>query len=294
MKLRTKFNLMLVGVFAVGLAASGYMSYRQLHQNAQMEVLANAGVLMETIMSAREWAVREVGPNLRENEDNEFLMMGVPAYAANKIFEDVKRHYPEYNYREVALNPMSPKHRPVEWELDIVNAFRNDPERKDLWGVRNTPSGPALYLARPFEIKQSGCLGCHTTPEKAPAAMVKQYGTQNGYGWKLNEVIGAQIVSVPMNVPVQQAQRSFLTFMGALGGVFAAVFVLLNVMLAFLIVRPLDSMAKAADQISRGDLEIGEFSEKGNDEVAMLGLSFNRMRRSLEKAMSLFDKEDGM
>lgn len=294
MRLSTKFNLMLAGVFAVGLGASGYISYRQLNQNAQMEVLANAGVLMETIMSAREWAVREVGPNLRENEDNEFLMMGVPAYAANKVFEDVKRHYPEYNYREVALNPMSPKARPVEWELDVVNAFRNDPQLKDLWGVRQTPSGQALYLARPFQIKQSGCLGCHTTPEKAPAALVKQYGTQNGYGWKLNETIGAMIVSVPMTVPLQQAQRSFLTFMGALSGVFALVFVLLNVMLAFLVTRPLDKMAKAADQISRGDLEIGEFNEKGNDEVAILGLSFNRMRRSLEKAMSLFDKEDGL
>jgi protein-histidine pros-kinase len=294
MRLSTKFNLMLAGVFAAGLGASGYISYRQLNQNAQMEVLANAGVLMETIMSAREWAVREVGPNLRENEDNEFLMMGVPAYAANKIFEEVKRHYPEYNYREVALNPMSPKARPVEWELDIVNAFRNDGQMKDLWGIRQTPSGPALYLARPFQIKQSGCLGCHTTPEKAPQALVKQYGTQNGYGWKLNETIGAQIVSVPMAVPLQQAQRSFLTFMGALSGVFAVVFLLLNLMLAFLVTRPLDKMAKAADQISRGDLEIGEFAEKGNDEVAMLGLSFNRMRRSLEKAMSLFDKEDGL
>jgi protein-histidine pros-kinase len=285
---------MLAGVFAAGLGATGYVSYRQLNQNAQMEVLANAGVLMETIMSAREWAVREVGPNLRENEENEFLMMGVPAYAANKIFEDVKRHYPEYNYREVALNPTSPKARPVEWELDIVNAFRNDPQMRDLWGIRQTPSGPALYLARPFQAKQSGCLGCHSTPEKAPAALVKQYGSQNGFGWKLNETIGAQIVSVPMAVPVAQAQRSFLTFMGALSGVFGVVFVLLNVMLAFLVTRPLDKMAKAADQISRGDLDIGEFNEKGNDEVAMLGLSFNRMRRSLEKAMSLFDKEDGL
>jgi HAMP domain-containing protein len=42
--------------------------------------------------------------------------------------------------------------------------------------------------------------------------------------------------------------------------------------------------------MSTGDLEIPEFSESGRDEVALLGKSFNRMRRSLEKAISLIDQ----
>ena len=43
-------------------------------------------------------------------------------------------------------------------------------------------------------------------------------------------------------------------------------------------------MARAADQVSTGDFEISEFSEKGKDEIALLGRAFNRMRRSLQKA----------
>ena len=248
---------------------------------------------METILSARNWAVREVGPNLRETDENEFLMMGVPAYAANKVMEDVQKRYTEYAYREVALNPTNPKHRPVEWELDVINTFLGDQSRRELWGVRQTPNGLSLYLARPFQITQPGCLGCHTSPEKAPVQLVKRYGSQNGFGWKMKEIIGAQIVSVPMSVPVANAQRAFITFMGSLGGVFVALFILLNVMLSFMVVRPLGRMAIAADEISKGNLEIGEFPEKSGDEVSDLGRSFNRMRRSLEKAMAMFDKEDG-
>ena len=106
MNLRGKFNSMLVVVFGMALGASGYFSYQQLNANARDEVLSNAGVLMETILSARTWAVNEVGPNLRETEeDEEMLMMGIPAYAANKVMEAVQKRYPEYGYREVALNP---------------------------------------------------------------------------------------------------------------------------------------------------------------------------------------------
>jgi protein-histidine pros-kinase len=146
-----------------------------------------------------------------------------------------------------------------------------------------------MYLARPFQIKDAACLVCHTTAEVAPASMVKLYGSNNGFGWKLNEVIGAQIVSVPMSLPIANANRAFYTFMASLAGVFVVLFIILNVMLSLLIVRPIRKMSAAADKISVGELDIPELSESGRDEVALLGKSFNRMRRSLEKAISLID-----
>jgi len=291
MKLRGKFNSMLLVVFGLALGASGYFSYQQLNDNARDEVLSNAGVLMETILSARTWAVNEVGPNLRETEeDEEMLMMGIPAYAANKVMEAVQKRYPEYGYREVALNPTNVKHRPEDWEARIINGFRSDTTKEQEWGVRETSKGPYLYLARPIQIKQSGCLGCHTTPEKSPPKMVAIYG-DNGYGWKLKEIVGAQIVSVPLSVPIANAQRMFTTFMGTLSGVFVAVFILLNLMLTALITSRLSGMAEIADEISKGNFEMGEFNENGNDEVAQLSSAFNRMRRSLVKAMEMFNKQ---
>jgi protein-histidine pros-kinase len=154
-----------------------------------------------------------------------------------------------------------------------------------------TPSGLSMYLARPFQIKDGACLVCHTTADMAPPAMVKLYGSNNGYGWKLNEVIGAQIVSVPMSVPIENANRAFYTFLASLAGVFVVLFVILNLMLSMLIVQPIRRMSAAADKISVGELDIPELSESGKDEVALLAKSFNRMRRSLEKAISLIDEK---
>ncbi|MFM9968264.1 MAG: DUF3365 domain-containing protein [Burkholderiales bacterium] len=290
MGLRLKFNLVLLVVFALGLGITGTVSYELLHKNAREEVLRNAGVMMEAALSMRAYTVGQVRGKLRVVED-EFLPEGVPAFAASEIMNLLRKKYADYSYKEAALNPTNPRNRAVEWETDIVNSFRANNAQGEIFGVRETPTGPSLYLARPFQIKDPACLACHTTPDLAPVGMVKLYGPNNGFGWKLNEVIGAQVVSVPMALPIANANHAFITFMSSLTGVFLVLFVILNVMLSILIVKPITQMSEAADKISTGDLEIPEFGEKGKDEVSLLGKSFNRMRRSLEKAIRLIDEK---
>ena len=290
MGLRLKFNLVLVLVFLLGLGISGTVSYELLHRNAREEVLRNAGVMMEAALSMRAYTVAHVRPNLKSVSDEEFLPEGVPAFSAAEIMLLLRKKYPDYSYKEAALNPTNPRDRAVDWEADIVNSFRSNDKQPEISGTRLTPTGPSLYLARPFQIKDPACLICHTTPEMAPAGMVKLYGPNNGFGWKLNEVIGAQIVSVPMTLPVENANRAFYTFMGSLAGVFVALFIILNLMLSLLIVRPITRLSAAADKISTGDTDIAELPDKGSDEVSVLARSFNRMRRSLEKAIALIDK----
>jgi HAMP domain-containing protein len=290
MGLRLKFNLVLFVVFLAGLGVSGYISYKLLHNTAREDVLGNAGVMMEAALSMRAYTVGQVRDKLAQKED-EFLPQSVPAFAATEIMNQLRKKYPGYAYKEAALNPTNPRDRAVEWEADIVNEFRGSPTRSEISGTRSTPTGTSLYLARPFQIKDPACLGCHNTPEFAPASMVKLYGPNNGFGWKLNEVIGAQIVSVPMSIPIENADRAFYTFIGSLAGVFVVLFIILNLMLSFLIVRPITQMSDAADRISTGDLDIPELADSGRDEVSVLAKSFNRMRRSLEKAISLIDQK---
>ena len=289
MGLRLKFNLVLLLVFVAGLGTTGVISYELLHKNARDEVLRNAGVMMEASLSMRHYTVSQVRPNLAMDADK-FLPQSVPAFGATEIMGLLRKKYPDYAYKEAALNPTNPRNRAVEWESDIVQAFRADPARPEISGIRETPTGRSLYLARPFQIKDPACLSCHTTAEMAPPAMVKVYGPNNGFGWKLNEVIGAQIVSVPMDLPIRNANRAFVTFISLLTVVFAVLFVILNVMLTLLIVQPITRLSDAADQISKGKLDAEEFDAKGKDEVSQLGQAFNRMRRSLEKAIALIDK----
>jgi len=290
MGLRLKFNIVLVLVFAAGIAVSAFVSQKLLQENAKEDVLHSAGLMMEAALSIRGYTVQQVKPHLEDKLQAVFLPQTVPAYSATEIFNSLRKKYPDYSYKEATLNPTNPRDRAVEWEADIVNAFRADPNRTEAMGERMAASGPQLYLARPIQIKDPACLACHTTAEMAPASMVKLYGPSNGFGWKHMEIIGAQIVSVPMALAQRNAQEAFRAFLFSLTAIFLVAFVVLNVMLSFMIIRPISRMAEAADKVSTGDFEVPEFTGKGGDEIAALGVSFNRMRRSLQKALKLIER----
>jgi protein-histidine pros-kinase len=104
--------------------------------------------------------------------------------------------------------------------------------------TRETPTGPSLFLARAIKVNNVSCLECHSTADKAPAEMIKLYGSANGFGWRMNDIIGAQIVSVPMAVPVQMAESLFGTLVLWLAGAFAVILVFANLAFAILTRRP--------------------------------------------------------
>jgi protein-histidine pros-kinase len=219
-----------------------------------------------------------------------FLPQSVPAYSANEIFDIVRKKFPEYAYKEAVLNPTNPRNRANDWEVDIVNQFRSAADRPEMVGERDTPSGRSFYIARPMQIKAEGCLYCHSTVDAAPKTLVEKYGPANGFGWKLNEVIGAQIVSVPTDVPLARADRAFQTFMASLTAVFAFIFVVLNLMLWYMVIRPVTQLSRLADQVSQGEnMDAADFDVKSRDEIGVLTQSFNRMKRSLVQAMKMLE-----
>lgn len=290
MTLTTKINLAMAVVFAVGLCITGYISRAILQENAKHEVLTHAGLMMESAYAARAYTIKQVKPLLTDRLDEVFLPQTVPSYAATQQFTQLRETHPEYWYKESTLNPTNPANRSTEWEADIIQQFRNDPDLDEITGERDTPTGPSLYLARPMRVTEPGCLNCHGLPGDAPPTMMKLYGNNNGYSWKMNEVVGSQIVSVPLSVPYERAKYAFRVFMVSQLVVLGAIFVVVNVALRLIVIRPVRQMAAIADKVSSGDLEVPEFDGGGKDEIAQLGNSFNRMRRSVEKAMELLGR----
>lgn len=291
MGLRLKFNLVLITVFLVGFAAASMMSRQLLQENARDEVIRNARLLMDTAIAVRSYTVEQIKPKLDPQLAEVFLPQTVPAYAATETLAHVQKKYPDYSYKEATLNPTNPRDRATDWEADLVQQFRQSTDAKELISERIGATGRQLYIAKPIQISNAACLACHSVPAAAPASMIKVYGEANGFGWKHNEVIGAQVVTVPMEIAIRNADRALNTFMISLAGVFFVVFVVLNLMLSWLIVQPIRAMAGAADKISTGDFDVPEFAEKGTDEMSVLGSAFNRMRRSLDKAMQMIERD---
>ena len=289
MKLLLKFNLIFVLVFAAGLAATAYIARDLLRANAEAEVAGNARLLMESAVAARTFTSDQIAPLLQTQMKYTFLPQSIPAFVATEILGELRKKYPEYAYKEATLNPTNPRDRAVEWEADLVNQFRNNSAITEYIGQRDTPVGRSFYIARALKITNPNCLACHSVPDAAPAPMIQKYGTANGFGWNLNEVIGAQVVSVPMEVPFKRAEQTFGVFMSLIVGVFLAIGVVLNLMLWALVIRPVTRLSGLADRVSMGEMEAPEFESKARDEIGTLAESFGRMRKSLVQAMKMLE-----
>jgi len=289
MGLRTKFNLLLLVVALVGLTLFFAASTPILEGVARDEVLQSSRIMMESAAGARKYTSEQIAPLLAGTMDQTFHAQAVSAYAAKKNFEVLHSKFSDYAYREAALNPTNLEDKAEDWEADIINDFRAHPEKLEIVVQRATPTGPLLELARPLTNK-AACMTCHSTPEAAPKSMIALYGAQNGFGWKLGDVVGAQIVSVPMKVPQERAAKVRNLFLLTYGGIFLLLFVLLNLLLGAVVIGPIDKIARVAEAVSMGEADAPEFEAKGSDQIARLAGSFNRMRRSLREALRMLSE----
>lgn len=289
MKLLTKINLVLLSVFLLGLGISAGVARDLLRSNAQAEVIDAARLMMEKAAAVRDYTGEQVAPLLKAQMQSTFLPQSVPSFASAQVLRALNRKYPQYVYRQAMLNPTNPSDRAVDWEADLIAKFKQQPDSSELIGQRDTPTGPALYIARPIRIKNAACLQCHSNASVAPVTLIEKYGPSNGFGWGLDEVLGAQVVSVPVSVALQRADHALFVVVGLLSGAFLFVGLVLNAMLWRLVIQPVTRLSALADRVSMGDMEADEFALARADEIGVLSHSFSRMRRSLVHAMKLLD-----
>jgi HAMP domain-containing protein len=291
-KLWVKFSSIFVIVFCLGLAIAGYICHDFLFDNARASILQEARLMLESTLSVRRYTSEQIRPliDASRSKDKEFHAQTIPAYAATENFRYLRQSFPEYSYKEATLNPTNLRDRAADWETDIIREFRDNRSRKELEIERETPMGRSLVLARPIFAKTS-CLACHSTPSRAPASMIKSYGPANGFGWHDGEIVGAQVISVPMSLPIRMANTAFRTLVTSLILVGAATLIVLNLGIFFLVVRPVTQIARKADEVSKGQLDTPEFPVKGHDEISILGRAFNRMQRSLSQALRMLEQQ---
>lgn len=317
-KLLIKFNLVLVLVFGFGIYLIAHYAYNFLMENARRQVLQQAQLMTASASATKDYTDEQVsgllvkvqqpeepvtpGRNKRlataasassvprgtVQDNSEFLPQTIPFYAANTTFKYLRKTYPEYVLREAALNPTNLEDRATEWEVDLIDYFRDNPSQTQQIGERSTPLGPVLYVATPV-VAGPGCLQCHSEAALAPAAMIRHYGADHGLGWKANSVVGAQIVSVPMAVPIALANKGFQELLIGLGTIFLLTISLIDLSIYLIVILPLRRVSQNADRISKGELDLPLLNVKGKDEIAEVTESFNRMHTSLVKAFEMLN-----
>jgi HAMP domain-containing protein len=286
MSLLIRINAVLLASATLAALALGMASSALLRADARREVLGTAELMLDSALASRAYTANEIDPLLVDQMKIRFLPQSIPFYAATQNFLSLHERHPDFYYKEATLNPSNPRDRATDWETDIIQQFRANPATRQIQGERETPMGPALYLARPIRA-QTECLACHGLATAAPATLIARYGHDNGFGWQPEEVIGAQIVSAPLAGASTNAARLFRSIMLDIVVALLALLAIVNLVLYGMVLRPLRRMARRADAVSLGQGSGEPFVAEGSGEIAALSVAFERMRKSLAKSLKM-------
>jgi HAMP domain-containing protein len=258
---------------------------------ATRQIDNQASYLMDSMDAVQQYTSNHIDPIISpfNQTSSQFLPESIPWFSSQRVFAYLKANpeYADFSYREAALNPTNPLDRADPLETKLIRTFRADADLTMLTGIRQAAGGTSHYVARPIRVSDQKCLACHSTHQAAPKSLVATYGSENGFSWRLGEVVGAQIVNVPIDA-IYKAKHDSLGLVGILN--LAAYAVTSVVLLAFIsraIVRPMREIAARAFEASIHPDRI-EFSEKHRaDEIGLIAQSFERMKQSLLIAMQM-------
>ncbi len=253
MSFRVLFNLILTGCFGLFWVGSTLYFGHELAYLSNDAVSAEAKLHMQASLAIREYTQEHVKPYFDAHVQQGFEDISVPAFASKQTLDLLYRNYPGYHYREAVLNPTNPKDLAVAWEQKLIARYRQSPGNDEQVEVLASEDGRALHAVRPIRITLAACLQCHGQPQDAPAALRQRFPAMGGFGWRLGEVIGAQIVTVPKQDHVARFQAVHDSFNLAFLLIFGSLFVVLNGLLDHFILKPLQLNNRTLSSIAETD-----------------------------------------
>lgn len=290
LNLNSKINILLVLVFLAGVTLGGAALARASQGRAEGEVSAKGLLLLQAMNSVRYYTTNHITPLLAAQlqTESKFISESVPAFSAREVFERLRSDeaYQSYFYKEATLNPTNPRDLVDDFERDLVTRFQIDPGTTELSGFRTIFDERLFYNARPIKITNEACLGCHGDPADAPPSLVNTYGDTGGFGWQMNDIVGAQIIYVPAADVDAITAQTFVLVMGIFVIVFAIIVFLINRLLRQSVIQPVTHLAALAGKIGQGtatpDDAAGLNPLTGRaDELGQLAHVFQRMAQEV-------------
>ena len=290
-----RLTLLLVLIFVGVLSLGGSALYSVLYRSALIDLTDKGIIVMEMMSAIERYTSQEVSPELVERLDKEFLPEAIASYSVHEVFDNFQegynlRDFTDFSFRQAVLNPTNPQNQADSFESSIIDKFRDQNKTNptslssEKTGFRTIDESSYFYIARPIKIQSVSCLRCHSTPEIAPRSIIDQYGDQNGFGWQLNEVVGAQLIHIPINKTFNDTFKRFTIVIIVFSASLIFVVFWLYSWIRRNVVSPINYMVATSERaLDSGDPpEFKEF-KRNKDEIWRLASVINLISSNLRQ-----------
>ena len=280
----TKF-LLVTG--AVTLVAAGALLWQEhrFTREVTRDLLQQQGELaLEFDLALRDYVQTEVRPRAMElaGDDRFVPELMSASCAAREVFERVRARYPDYVLKSSSENPRNPANRAGPEEREILQFFRDHPDR-DRW------SGPIRLAGREYMARfsprrvQASCLRCHGEPDDAPASLVRRYGPEAGFGRQIGDVMAFDMVAIPTDTVraglASHVRRDAPTILLGLAALLASLLAAFRCIVGRRLALMAAHFETALDEDA--DAPVAPLAIGGNDEISRLASSFNALAERL-------------
>ncbi len=290
--IRWKISLpvLIFGIIA-GLG-TGYYTYHTEVQTAIKTTEEKVDTAINFSESSREYVRKTLRPIISDFlarakgcvQEDFILEAQSSSFFTASIFNMVNEKMPDFKLRQVAYNPINPKNNPTPEEAKIINFMRAS-NTKEYSGVIES-NGQRYFVSAFGKVAEAGCMQCHSTREAMPKSLVAKYNPQYDPNWKVGELVGAVIVSVPFETIILKAQLNGLVRGLGVFGIFLAITLFIILALDRLVFKPIEELQRKAEEIAKGNVD-EPIEVKSDDEIGKLAEAFERMRVSIKKVMDL-------
>ncbi|MHC1753016.1 c-type heme family protein [Humidesulfovibrio sp.] len=204
----------LVGFFAFALNLHlGQLMEREAREKASL-ILSQVGAVQGYVRITLRPAMYRLLP------ENQFALEAMStSYITRFIMSDLNLAKEAFTYRRVGIGARNPDYEARPLERALIRRFEADPKLVHVEEFVQL-DGERHYITAQPQRFEAACLHCHGDPDKAPRELIERYGDKRGFGRRVGQLAGIDMVSLKVERDVggiRDATASFaLLFAGGI------------------------------------------------------------------------------
>lgn len=218
------FSLLLIaGYVIMGIALYEYTHKYAEDQNKKKldQLLLNQQALhnyIEDELKPVIYKLKEENKLYKEFFDPKVLSFTYIARGIHQHFNTLRDEHniTRIDYKLAADNPRNPINYASADELKLLRYFRDNPSVKEYSSIIHENNHNYIYYAMPIEPSKASCMKCHSTPDKAPVELLKQYGDTAGFRESVGNIRAIISLKMPFDDELKEANKIFYLTMGIL------------------------------------------------------------------------------
>jgi two-component system, NtrC family, sensor kinase len=290
--LLTKFSAGIVIILGLFTGLLSYGLYKQLEESLIRSVYEKSEIILAELEATRKYVSDILRPRISSLiSGDEFVLEAMSTtYVSRQIMERFQKTFPEFRYKRAAMDSRALLNQADTFESEILSRFQQDPSLKDWQGLVTRNNERFFVRMVPIHM-DAACLRCHGERDNAPAKLLDLYGADRGFGRKVGNIAGMDVLSFPVESAMGQIRRRTIAIVGP--GVLAMLAALLLVIAFFrrLVVNRIALLKGFFSEFVSDESDLGRrLNIAQQDEIGAVCRAFNKMADRLNDLMK--DRSD--